>query len=379
MTGKRRNRVRDTVGLPNGWDVTGFRRALARWFGRHGRALPWREAYGSYPIWISEIMLQQTQVETVLPYFQRWMERFPDVPAVAAADQEAVLKAWEGLGYYSRARNLHRAAREMVARHGGELPGDLSSLLSLPGIGRYTAGAIVSIGFNRPAPIVDGNIGRVLARIFAVEHPPRVSEGQRLLWAWAGELVPLRNPRVFNQGLMELGALVCRPRSPACGDCPVARFCAARAAGRVALYPLTTPRKERPLREGVMALVRDAQSNLLLRRRASEGLWGGLWEPPWLEPENGESTGNALKRLLRELGLKSAADPAPLGVVEHGLTHFRLKLTCFAIAVTVDNAASAHSPSAPSTTLRWAAASEIAAYPLARLSHKALALEGGGG
>ena len=371
--GKGPKREPDAAGFPPGWDASGFRRALVRWFGRHGRALPWREAYRPYPVWIAEIMLQQTQVETVVPYFLRWMERFPDVPAVAGAEQEAVLKAWEGLGYYSRARNLHRAAREMMASHGGELPQDLPGLLGLPGIGPYTAGAIVSIGYNRPAPIVDGNIGRVLARIFALEHSPGSPQGKRLLWGWAEDLVPRRDPRIFNQGLMELGALVCRPRSPACGECPVNRFCAAHAAGRVARYPLATPRKARPLREGVMALVRDDQSKLLLRRRAPEGLWGGLWEPPWLEPDKGETSPDALKRLLRELGITPLHRPKPLGVVEHGLTHFRLKLTCFAVDVscqTIDITDNYDN-------IQWAAASAIANFPLARLSHKALALEGG--
>ena len=352
--------------------VVPFGMQIVNWYQLRRRALPWRERSDEYAVWVSEIMLQQTRVEAVVPYYEDWMARFPTIKDLAAASQQEVLAQWEGLGYYSRARNLHRAAREMVARHGGELPGDLQSVLGLPGLGRYTAGAIASIGFNRPAPIVDGNIGRVLARIFALEHPPRSPEGQRNLWGWAEALLTRRNPRDFNQGLMELGALVCRPRSPACGDCPVARFCAARAAGRVSHYPLTTPGKERPLREGVMALVRDDRSNLLLRRREPRGLWGGLWEPPWLEPDKGETTREALMRLLRELRLKTAADPAPLGVVQHDLTHFRLKLTCFGIAAI---ATAAGPPFASSGPMRWAAAAEIAAYPLARLSHKALALE----
>jgi A/G-specific adenine glycosylase len=196
------------------------RAALLAWFARSQRALPWRERYEPYTVWVAEIMLQQTQVEAVRPYFERWLARFPDVQAVAAAPQEAVLKAWEGLGYYARARNLQRAAQAIVERHGGRLPESLEALRALPGIGRYTAGAIRSIAFDRPAPVVDGNVARVLGRLLALEVPARAPAGQRRLWALATALVeglgPEEHPRDLNQGLMELGALVCRPAAPRC-------------------------------------------------------------------------------------------------------------------------------------------------------------------
>lgn len=392
--------------FPPGWDAPDFRRRLTRWFAANHRPLPWREGYAPYPVWISEIMLQQTQVEAVLPYFERWIALFADPAAVAAAREEALLKAWEGLGYYARARNLHKAAREMVRRHGGEVPGNLEHLLALPGIGRYTAGAILSIGFNRPAPIVDGNVGRILARIFAMEHPLRSPQGQRHLWAWAEALLPTRNPRDFNQGLMELGALVCRPRQPRCDACPVLAHCAVGngavgngavgngAVGNGAVgngaserpedFPRPSRKITRPLRTGVMLLARDPKGRLLLRRRPPRGLWGGLWELPWNELEGTETPARATARLLRELGQTPADTPAPLGVIAHGLTHFQLRLDCFGItlapghgtpgAVTGTARDAAAELGATDSALQWATPARIAKLPLARLSHKALAL-----
>jgi A/G-specific adenine glycosylase len=355
-----------------------LREAVTAWFAGAQRRLPWREGYEPYRVWVAEIMLQQTQVETVRPYFERWMARFPDLTAVAAAPQQAVLKAWEGLGYYSRARNLQRAAQAMVERHGGRVPDDLDALRALPGIGRYTAGAILSIGFDRPAPLVDGNVGRVLGRVVALDVPARSPAGQRRLWALAEALVPGPHPRDFNQGLMELGALVCRPAAPLCLLCPVQAHCRARAVGRPEDFPPPSLRRPRPLRRGALLLLSDARGRLLLRRRPPEGVWGGLWEPPWSERGPGESAVAAARRLLAGLGLRG--EPARLvraGVLSHGLTHFELELTCYRAKVTAPQPD--RGPAAAQGERCWADAARIAALPLARLGHKALRLASSGG
>jgi A/G-specific adenine glycosylase len=216
--------------------------ALVRWVRRDHRDLPWRLGRDPYAIWVSEIMLQQTRVEVVVPYYERFLERFPDVEALAAAPLDDVLRAWAGLGYYRRARQLHAAAAIVARDHHGRLPADEAALRALPGIGRYTAGAIRSIAFGEPAPIVDGNVARVLSRLFALPGGPGDSVWERRLWTLAGQLVPATDPSAFNQGLMELGATVCTPRSPRCAACPLARHCRALAEGRPEAYPPPRPR-----------------------------------------------------------------------------------------------------------------------------------------
>jgi A/G-specific adenine glycosylase len=358
----------DGPGLPDAQARAAIQRAVVEWFVQAQRRLPWRERYDPYGVWVAEVMLQQTQVETVRPYWERWMARFPDVAALAAAPEQAVLKAWEGLGYYSRARNLRRAAQAVLERHGGRLPGRVEDLRALPGIGRYTAGAIVSIGFDRPAPLVDGNVSRVLGRLVALEVPARSPAGQRRLWALAEALLPARGARDFNQGLMELGALLCRPSAPQCLLCPLRGRCAGFAAGRPEAYPPAAPRRTRPLRRGVMLLLRDPRGRLLLRRRPPRGVWGGLWEPPWSERAAGESAPAAARRLLAELGLAGAGRLARAGTLEHGLTHFALELTCYRLRLS-------HAPARAGGAARcWADAARVAALPLARLGHKALRL-----
>jgi len=357
--------------------LAAVRTAVMDWFAVAQRRLPWREGYDPYGVWVAEIMLQQTQVETVRAYYERWMARFPDVHAVAAASQEAVLKAWEGLGYYSRARNLQRAAQAIVERHDGRVPEELEALLALPGIGRYTAGAIRSIGHNRPAPLVDGNVGRVLGRLVALDVPARSTGGQRRLWALADALVPERGPRDFNQGLMELGALVCRPTAPQCLLCPLQPHCAACAQGRPEAFPPPPERRARPLRRGAMLLLRDAAGRLLLRRRPPTGVWGGLWEPPWVERQVGESATAAARRLLAELGLPEPPRLVRAGQLSHGLTHFQLELSCFRARLPGSpRALGGAGGNEAGSDACWADAARIAALPLARLGHKALELIG---
>jgi len=354
-------------------NIRSFRSALLNWFRKIQRPLPWREGYQPYQVWISEIMLQQTQVDTMLPYFQRWMERFPDVGSVARAPEAAILKAWEGLGYYTRARNLKSAAMEMVARHKGDVPADYAALLALPGIGPYTAGAIASIAFQLPHAVVDGNISRVLSRLFVLEKSPLTSEGRAEVWRLSGQLLDRENPRDFNQAMMELGALVCRSRQPECPACPLKEHCQAHEEGLAEAYPRNRPRQKRPLVRGVMMMALD-HNRFLLRHRPSKGLWGGLWEFPWVELKEKEGRTGALNRLRSVSGgIKSsgarAGSPRRLGLLSHGLTHFQLELDCFLLEIHQDQ----WSPP-EGQEHRWVDKKALAGLPLARINHQALAL-----
>ncbi|HTG43120.1 MAG TPA: A/G-specific adenine glycosylase, partial [Verrucomicrobiae bacterium] len=262
---------------------TAISHRVVRWFQKNARDLPWRRTRDPYAIWISEVMLQQTQVKTVIPYWNRWMALFPDVLALAKAEEEAVLKAWEGLGYYSRARNLQKAARIVRDQHAGQFPAAYDQVLNLPGIGRYTAGAICSIAFGQAKPILDGNVARVLSRIFTVSGSIKAREIQEALWKLSAQLVALAgNSSALNQGLMELGATLCVPRAPLCPKCPVRKACAAFQTDRVPEFPARTGGPRFRKREFIaFILQRDGQ--VLLRRRSVEVVNGGLWEFPNLE------------------------------------------------------------------------------------------------
>ena len=263
-------------------------RALVRWFRRAHRDLPWRRTRDPYAVWVSEIMLQQTRVDVVVPYYERFLVRFPAVETLACAPLDDVLEHWAGLGYYRRARQLHAAAASVVRDHAGAVPADESALRALPGIGRYTAGAIRSIAFGEPAPIVDGNVARVLSRLFALRGGPGEAAWEKRLWELAGSLVPASDPSAFNQGLMELGATVCTPRAPLCPSCPLARNCRAHALGRAEAYP---PARWRPQVERVERWA------LVARRTKDDALWlsqkpagepnAGQWEFPLVEPSPG--------------------------------------------------------------------------------------------
>ena len=299
---------------------------LLRWFDRHQRDLPWRRTRDPYAIWLSEVMLQQTQVTTVLPYWERFLSRYPTLPALADAPLPDVLSQWRGLGYYSRARNLHRAAQEVVERHGGKLPADLEALRALPGFGRYTAGAVASIAFGLQAPLVDGNVARVFSRLFEVEGEPGDKQREAKLWALAEALVQGERPGDLNQALMELGALVCRP-DPTCLLCPVRDICLAFRHQRVDELP---PKKKRAARKALalsVALWRKRDTVLLARRREG-GLFGGLWELPSVETA-GPVVGDAEQALSAVLGVPLTLG-AQLCQVERTLTHRDLALTVFA-------------------------------------------------
>ncbi len=260
-----------------------FAARLLAWFDVHGRHdLPWQRPGDPYAVWVSEIMLQQTQVATVIPYYQRFMARFPDLASLAAASEDEVLAHWSGLGYYARARNLHRAARQAVAEHGGRLPEDIDTLQTLPGIGRSTAGAILSLALGQRHAILDGNVKRVLARHHAIPGWPGQAAVARTLWSLAEALTPDERVAEYNQAMMDLGATLCTRSRPACERCPLAADCAARRQGRQADFPGRKPRRPLPERRVQMLLVRDPEGRVLLERRPAEGVWGGLWSLPEL-------------------------------------------------------------------------------------------------
>lgn len=297
-----------------------LRAALLDFYRAHKRQLPWRNSRDPYAIWVSEIMLQQTQVSTVVPRYLEFLREFPSVQALAAATEHRVCEAWAGLGYYRRARHLHAAARAVLAEHGGVLPADVAALQRLPGIGRYTAGAIASIAYAVPAPIVDGNVVRVLSRLCTLTESPESGEGKRALWSLATDLVQGDDPGDLNQALMELGATVCTPIAPTCRTCPVRAFCGATRQGTPERYPTPTVKAERKALNIAFAWLRGPEG-LWLRRRPLDGLWAGLWELP------SEAGAAAKSRLAASLGVRFGLR---LAVVSHELTHRRVTATIYA-------------------------------------------------
>ena len=263
-----------------------FAERVLDWFDRHGRThLPWQQAVTAYRVWVSEIMLQQTQVATVVPYFERFMQRFPTVAALAEAPLDEVLHHWSGLGYYARARNLHRAAQQVCAVFGGEIPRDLRTLQTLPGVGRSTAAAVLSLTYGQRETILDGNVKRVIARCFAVPGWPGGSQVMARLWAIAESLTPSQRVAQYNQAMMDLGATVCTRSQPDCPQCPLVADCVAHRQGTTAAFPGKRPKKPLPQRAVRMLLVRNRAGEVLLERRPPSGLWGGLWCLPQIPPE----------------------------------------------------------------------------------------------
>ncbi len=301
-----------------------LRSSLLAWYADQGRTLPWRNIENAYGIWISEIMLQQTQVKTVLPYYQRWLEQFPTVESLAAADQQTVLKAWEGLGYYSRARNLHRAAQRIVNEHHGEIPKDLEAITALPGIGKTTAGGILSSAYNLPYAILDGNVKRVLARLVALPGPPARALGD--LWALSEYLLDPQNPRDFNQAIMDLGATLCTRRNPACDRCPWQTHCRAYNRNIQSELPMSEAKGPLPHKQIGVAVIWNDQKEILIDRRKQEGLLGGLWEFPGGKIEPGETVEACIAREIQEeLGIEIAVGDR-LCTVTHAYSHFKVTL-----------------------------------------------------
>ncbi|MEX2212881.1 MAG: A/G-specific adenine glycosylase [Phycisphaeraceae bacterium] len=276
---------------------TAIRRKLLAWYRNHRRDLPWRAREGetpnAYHVLVSEAMLQQTQVATVIAYFHRFIEAFPTVEALAAADEQRVLRLWQGLGYYRRARNLHASAKVIVEQHGGRVPDSVEALSALPGVGRYTAGAVASIAYGRAEPIVDGNVARVLARWFAIEEAIDAPATKARLWSLAAELVPAKGASDFNQAMMELGALVCQPRGPKCVACPVRGECEAAKRGEAEAYPVKAARrKPRAVKHQVVAI--ESGGAFLFEKRPAQGLWSNMWQLPTAEELEGDVNAQAI-------------------------------------------------------------------------------------
>ena len=298
-----------------------FSARLINWYGRFGRHdLPWQAARTPYRVWLSEIMLQQTQVATVIPYFERFVTRCPNVQTLAAAAPDEVLHLWSGLGYYSRARNLHRCAQLLVTRHGGEFPQDLEALIALPGIGRSTAGAILAQAYSLPHAILDGNVKRVLARYHALAGWPGESAVAKNLWSLSEQHLPRTKVRDYTQAIMDLGATLCTRSRPRCGDCPVAGDCAAHQSTRVADFPSARPKRVMPRRSTCFLIVENNAGQVLLERRPPSGIWGGLWCFPEVPDED------ALAARLAALGLGEARVLQRLPVLAHSFTHFHLDI-----------------------------------------------------
>jgi A/G-specific adenine glycosylase len=304
--------------------VLTMRQSLLAWYGKSGRDLPWRCSRDPYQIWVSEIMLQQTQVKTVVPYYERWLRQFPTMQVLAIAPQQQVLKAWQGLGYYARARNLHQAAQNLVEKCNGIFPADLEAAIALPGVGRTTAGGILSAAFNYPAPILDGNVKRVLARLVALRRLPNRTLNH--LWELSTALLDPTFPRDFNQALMDLGATICTPKKPACLLCPWREFCAAYNLNMQNELPISENREPIPHKSIGVAVILNSQNQILIDRRRQEGLLGGLWEFPGGKIEPGETVEDCIHREIQEeLGIEIAVGDR-LITIDHTYTNFQVTL-----------------------------------------------------
>ena len=347
--------------FPAAWR-TKFRRQLLAWFRSNARDLPWRRTRDPYAIWVSEIMLQQTQVVTVIPYFERFVAAFPNVVSLAAAPERDVLRLWEGLGYYRRARQLHAASQKIVAEHAGEFPREFAAVRALPGIGRYTAGAILSIAHDDRQPILEANTVRLLSRLLAFRGDPTKTAGQKLLWQAAEELLPTRRAGELNQALMELGSQICTPRDPRCGDCPVARLCPTRAAGLQAEIPTA---KQPPRYEDVIeaAVVVRRGAHILLRRCGPDERWAGLWDFPRfpLSASHAARVPQELESKTKDLTQISIAAGRRFATLKHGVTRFRITLHCHEATFRAGRLRSPH---------RWVRPADLADFPLSTTARK---------
>ncbi len=343
-----------------------IRRHLAAWYAGARRDLPWRRTRDPYAIWVSEVMLQQTQVKTVLPYYKRFLKRFPDITRLARARPQTLLKAWEGLGYYSRARNMHRAARMVSDEIQGRLPGTWEELRQLPGIGDYIAAAVLSIAHDAAYAVVDGNVKRVLARLFCVDRPVNQASAHKTFQALADQLLDKAHPGDHNQAVMEMGALVCTPRQPDCGHCPLSRFCGARKAGCVDEYPRRMQKKPLPLRRWVAAVV-IKNGRLLLTQRPEEGLLGGLWEFPGGEIGPDADGARTCAGQIRSLVHLNVDVNSKVATIAHTYTHFKLRMDLY-LCRWRNGIVRLNGPAA----FKWVRPSQITALPLHGAMHKAL-------
>lgn len=331
---------------------------ISTWYHQHKRSLPWRDHPDPYAVWVSEIMLQQTRVETVIPYFERWLAKFPTIAALAAANEQDVLNLWEGLGYYSRARNLHKAAKVLIADYDSELPKTVAVLQKLPGIGRYTAAAIASMAFGQDAAALDGNIRRVYARIFNVAEPLGSTQAEKTFWNLAEQHLPHGEAGDYNQALMDLGSAICTPRNPNCEECPVQQYCEAYQLDIQDMRPVPKTKKAVPHHVHAAAVIVE-EGRVLLAQRPSKGLLGGMWEFPSgrVEGNPAKGLGTAIERGY-QLKVKRVA---PLGEVRHAYTHF--KVTEFAFLSELIQSSDAGN-------LRWVALDELDDYPMGKIDRR---------
>ena len=334
---------------------------LLTWYQKNARQLPWRAIPSPYRTFVSEIMLQQTRVETVLPYFERWIQTFPDMQHLAEADEQQVLKLWEGLGYYSRARNLHKAAKAIVESYNGDIPHNIEELKKLPGIGPYTAGAIASIAFDQPAIAIDGNIRRVISRLGNITSLLATPAFEDACQEMLHELLPQKGAGNFNQALMDLGATVCTPKSPTCVDCPLSSHCMAFKEGTQEKLPI---RKEKaPIPHYIVtAGVMRQDDKVLLCQRPDQKLLGGLWEFPGGKQEKNESLAQALIRELQEELEIEVSVGEEIGVYEHAFTHFRITLHAFFCTITEGNPTPVEAQD-----MQWVTLTDLEQYPMGKV------------
>jgi A/G-specific adenine glycosylase len=338
--------------------------ALLNWYQEHSRDLPWRENRDPYRVWVSEIMLQQTRVDTVIDYFLRFMDAYPTVEKLATTQQDQLLKLWEGLGYYSRALNLHRTAKLIAEQYKGNFPQDPKELESLPGIGPYTAGAIASIAFDQPAPIVDGNLRRLFTRWYGIDTPIQSSQTEKVLWTIAKDLVPEKNPGDFNQALMELGALVCTPKNPQCKICPIDQGCFAKKAGMQDQLPRRKKKPPLPHYQVTAAVIRKGDQ-VLLAKRPQEGLLGGLWEFPGGKQESGESLKEALVREIQEELAGEIEIGDLIGVYQHAYTHYKITLHAYQCRMISDRIELLYH-----TEISWSDLDALSDFPMGKLDRQ---------
>jgi A/G-specific adenine glycosylase len=358
-----------TLLLENAAARTSFRKSLVRWFDASARDLPWRRTRDPYAIWLSEIMLQQTQAATVVAYFERFLKQFPTIDRLAGATEQEVLKLWEGLGYYRRARQLHAAAQEIATNHQGRFPRQFETIRSLPGIGRYTAGAIASFAFDDRRPIVEANTLRLYCRLLGLRSDPRTKATQEALWTFAERILPARQPGRLNQALIELGSQVCKPRLPLCDACPVNEFCAARQLGLVDTIPVKSPKTRYEAALEAAVVVRNRRDEILLRQRGDKERWAGMWDFPrgvLALGEEANKVSSTQKSKIRELVESQTGAKIQLGAerfrLRHSVTRFRIELVCFDAVLRGRLAAR--------RDLRWVAASELAGIALSVSARK---------
>ncbi|MCF8143476.1 MAG: A/G-specific adenine glycosylase [Deltaproteobacteria bacterium] len=341
-----------------------FQKALTGWYATNKRELPWRNTTDPYGIWVSEVMLQQTQVNTVLPFYEVFLRRFPDIHALAGATQQEVLKSWEGLGYYARARNLFKAAGKVVRQYKGMVPEDWEDFRKLPGVGDYIAAAVLSMAFEKSYPVVDGNVKRVLSRLLLMEDPVNQPASDKHFRLAALKILDCRKPGTFNQAMMELGAMVCRPRQALCTRCPVHDLCLAYQGGRVTEFPKRVKKGPIPLHAVAVGVV-FKNGRVLITRRKSEGLLGGLWEFPGGKIREGEMPETACVRELKEEANLTIKVDSPLCSIRHAYTHFRIVMDVFCCSH-VSGRVRLNGP----VDHRWISLRRLEDYPFPRANHK---------